>query len=90
MDGLSDNLIKTVIWYLRSFATHDKANWDDYLPIAEYAYSSSVHLSTKQMPSELDLGYELPLPLDLIADFQRPQANESAKILQGRQFIERF
>jgi hypothetical protein len=39
-------------------------------------------------PFELDLGYEPPLPLDLIADLQRPQANESAKTLQGREFVE--
>jgi len=41
-------------------------------------------------PFELDLGYEPPLPLDLIADLQRPQANESAKTLQGREFVERL
>jgi hypothetical protein len=39
---------------------------------------------------ELDLGYEPPLPRDLIADLQRPQANESAKTLQGRVFVERL
>jgi len=63
-DGLSENSNKTVVHYLRGFATHDQANWDDYLPLAEYAYNSSVHCSTKQMPFELDLGYEPPLPLD--------------------------
>jgi len=82
-DGLSENSNKTVVRYLSGFATHDQANWDDYLPLAEYAYNCSVHRSTKMTPFELDLGYEPPLPLDLIADLQRPQANESAKTLQG-------
>jgi hypothetical protein len=41
-------------------------------------------------PFELDLGYEPPLPLDLIADLQRLQANESPKTLQGREFVERL
>jgi hypothetical protein len=63
-DGLSENSNKTVVRYLRGFATHDQANWDDYLPLAEYAYNSSVHRSTKMTPFELDLGYEPPLPLD--------------------------
>jgi hypothetical protein len=47
-----------------------------------------VHCSTKQTPFELDLGYEPPLPLELIADLQRPQANQAAKTLQGREFVE--
>ena len=78
-DGLSENSNKTVVRYLHGFATHDQANWDDYLALAEYAYNSSVHHSMKQTPFELDLGYEPPLPLVLIADLQRLQANESAK-----------
>jgi putative transposase len=89
-DCLSENLNKTVVCYLRGFATHDQGNWDNYLPFAEYAYNSSIHRSTKQTPFELDLGYNPPLPLDLIADLQRPQAKESAKTLQGREFVERL
>jgi len=83
-DGLSENSNKTVVHYLRGFATYDQANWDNYLPLAEYANNSSVHRSTKLTPFELDPGYEPPFPLDLIADLQRPQANESAKPLPGR------
>jgi hypothetical protein len=75
---------------LGGFATYDQANWDDYLPLAEYAYNSSVCRSTKQMPFELHPGYEPPLSLDLFADLQRPQANESAKTLQGREVVERL
>jgi hypothetical protein len=69
-DGLSENSNKMVVCYLHGFATHNQANWDDYLPQAEYAYNSSVHCSTKMTPFELDLGYEPPLPLDLNADLQ--------------------
>ena len=36
-DGLSENSNKTVVCYLRGCATHDQANWDDYLPLGEYA-----------------------------------------------------
>jgi hypothetical protein len=36
-DGLSENSNKTVVHYLRSFTTHDHANWDDYLQLVEYA-----------------------------------------------------
>jgi transposase InsO family protein len=55
-DSSSENLNKTVVRYLGGFATHDQANWDSSLPLAEYAYNSSVHRSTKLTPFELDLG----------------------------------
>jgi len=75
MDRLSENSNKMVVRHLGGFATHDQANWDDYLPLVEYAYNSSVHHSTKHTPFELDLGNDPHLPLDLIADLQRLQAN---------------
>jgi putative transposase len=74
-DGLSENSNKMVVRYLRLFATHDQANSDNYLPLANYAYNSSVHRSTKLTPFELDLGFELPLSQDLSADLQQAQAN---------------
>jgi len=86
--GLSENSNTTVVRYLHGFSTHDQANWEDYLPLVQYAYNSSVHRSTKQTPFELDLGYEPPLPFDLIADLQPPQANESVTTLPGREFVE--
>jgi len=89
-DGLSENSNKMVERYLRGFTTRHQANWHDYLPLVECAYNSSVHRSTKLTPFELDLGYEPLLLLDLIADLQWPQANESAKTFQYREFIERL
>jgi hypothetical protein len=87
---LSENSNQTVVCYLRRFATHDEANWDDYFPLFEYAYNSSVHRSTKLTAFELHLCYEPPLLLDITADLQGPQADESAKTLQGRKFVERL
>jgi hypothetical protein len=88
MYGLFENSNKTDVCYVCGFTTHDQPNWDDYLPLSENADNSSVHCSTKQMPFELDLGYEPPLSLDLIADLNWPQANESAKTFQPREFVE--
>jgi len=90
LDGLSENSHTMVVCYLRGCATHDEANWDDYLPLAEYAYDSSVHRSMKQTPLELDLGYELSMPLDVIEHLKRPQPNESAETLESREFVERL
>jgi len=89
-DGLTENLNKMVIHYLHAFTTHNQANWDDYLTFGQYTLNPSVYCLTKQTPFELDLGYEPPLPLDLIADLQRRQANESAKTLNGHEFVKRL
>jgi hypothetical protein len=56
------------------------------LTILQYTAQRSRRL----LPFELDLGYEPPLPLELIADLQRPQAHGAAKLLQGREFVERL
>jgi hypothetical protein len=45
-DSLSEYSNRTLVRYLRGFATHHQANWDDYLPLAEYAHNSSVYGST--------------------------------------------
>jgi hypothetical protein len=85
-----ENSNKTVVYYLCRFPTHGQANWDDYLPFAQYAYNSSVLSSTTQTPFEFDFRYELPLPLDCIEDLQRPQANASANTFQGSEFVEQL
>jgi len=90
MDGLSENLKQPVVHYFGCFTSHDQTKWDDYLPLSEYAYNFSVHHSTKHMPFELDFGYQTPLPPDWIADLQRLQANQSARTLQGRKFLEQL
>jgi hypothetical protein len=36
-DSLSENSNKMIIHKLRGITTHHLANWDDYLPLAEYA-----------------------------------------------------
>jgi hypothetical protein len=72
---------------LQGFATHNQAIWDDYAPLAEYACNFSLHHLIKLTPFELDLGYESPLVLDLIADLQWPQCNESVKTLQAHECV---
>jgi hypothetical protein len=89
-DSLSENSNKPVVCYWSCFATHDETNWDDYLPLVEYTYTSSVHRLTKMTPFELDFVYEPPLQLDLIADLNQPQANESVMTLEGRSLVKQL
>jgi len=89
-EGPSENWNKAVVRYLRGFATHDQANRNDNLTLVKYADTSLVHRSMKQTPFELDHGYVPPLPLHFIADIHQLQANESAKTLPGREFVEQL
>jgi hypothetical protein len=41
-------------------------------------------------PFELDFVYEPPLQLDLIADLNQPQANESVMTLEGSQLVKQL
>jgi hypothetical protein len=90
MNGLSDHSNNTVVLQFRGFTTHDHADWDDCLRLAEYAYNLSVHHSTKLAPFVLALGYPPSVPLDLIADLPLKQAYESAKTFQGCKFVKQL
>lgn len=87
-DDISENTIKMVIHGLHGFTTQGQVNVDDYLQLGKYAYNSSVHCLTKQIPLELDLDYEQPFPVVLIAHHQWLPANESVKTCQGCELVE--
>jgi hypothetical protein len=89
-NGLCDNSNKTVVQYLRGFATWDQAKWNAYLPLAEHPYNSSVHRSKKHKPIHLAPGYEPPVSQRIIADLQYPQDKESAETSSGCKYVERL
>jgi formate-dependent nitrite reductase membrane component NrfD len=43
--------------YLMAFTFHVPDKWDSLLPLGEFTYNSSIHVSTGKMLFELDLGY---------------------------------
>jgi hypothetical protein len=47
-DGQTERIDKTLECYLRYYCICGQNNWEDMLPMAEYAYNSSLH-STLQM-----------------------------------------
>jgi len=89
-DCLAENLHILVVSYLCPSATDDWANWDVYLIFAHYGCNSSVHFSMKPTPIEPDLGYELPLLLDIIADPQWLLVDEYTTTLEGHEFVEQL
>lgn len=86
-DGLSEILNKQVTQYLQVFATHHQDQWDTTLPLAEFAYNTSTHLSTDWCPFELDLGYTPSIPLDFIAGWHQ---HDEIQRLDGVVFVERL
>jgi hypothetical protein len=67
-------------------------DWDEMLPLAEFAYNSSVHRSTKMTPFRLDLGWDPEIPLSALATAARPRsgAKPSASTLKGQEFADRL
>ena len=63
-DGQTEKVNHVVGTYLRAFSRHDPDNWDDVLPLGEFAYNASVHAATGKTPFELDLGYTPRMPID--------------------------
>lgn len=53
------------------------ANWNQLLPIIEFAYNSSVNRSTGQSPFEVVIGLQPRKPIDLIN--LPPSARSSAE-----------
>ena len=56
-DGQTERLNQTLEQYLRNFINYDQDNWNQLLPLAEYAYNNSVTAPTKMSPFYANYGY---------------------------------
>ncbi len=56
-DGLSERTNQTLETYLRAYVSYQQDDWVDYLPLAEFAFNSSVNLSTNQSPFYANYGF---------------------------------
>ncbi|OWZ03691.1 Retrotransposon protein, Ty3-gypsy subclass [Phytophthora megakarya] len=63
--------------YFRAFISPRQNDWDELLPMAEFAYNAHHHCSIDMSPFEADLGY-LPRAIDDLAVLDRPQPNRDA------------
>ena len=52
IDGLSERVIQVLEDLLRTYALDLKGNWDDYLPLVEFAYNNSFQASIRMVPFE--------------------------------------
>jgi len=65
-DGQVERQHRTIVNYLAKFVSENQRDWDRWIPMYLLAYRSSKHEVTGLTPSELLLGRELKLPLDLL------------------------
>lgn len=65
-DGLSERFNRTLIGMLRIFVDVEKNNWDLLLEELVFAYRTTVHSVTGQMPFEMLYGRHPKLPIDII------------------------
>jgi hypothetical protein len=77
-DGQTEKANGIIERYLKAFAALHQDRWDEFLPMAEFAYSSTVHKSTGKTPFELDLGYTPRMPVDIAIQTARNTTRSTA------------
>ena len=80
MDGQTERVNQVLEDMLRAYVSKKQTNWEDYLPILEFAYNSAKHVSTGFSPFMLMYGFQPRSPVTV------GLANE--KIQQVKDFLE--
>eukprot|EP00775_Hariotina_reticulata_P004793 gene4792-biopygen6544 len=61
-DGQTERVNRVLEEYLRSFVNSTQSDWDDWLPLAEFAYNNSFHEAVGTTPFHLNYGKAPRLP----------------------------
>jgi hypothetical protein len=48
---------------LRNYCNENKDDWDNFLPLIQFAYNSSIHSTTQYLPFELTYGRQPRMPI---------------------------
>ncbi|WMV50389.1 hypothetical protein MTR67_043774 [Solanum verrucosum] len=91
-DGQAEHTIKTLEDMLMACVIDYKGNWDDHLPLIEFAYNNSYHSSIQMAPYEALYGRRCRSPIGwfdvgeagLIGQYLVHQAMDKVKVIQGR------
>ena len=62
-DGQTEHMNRTLEDMLRACVVDYKDNWEDCLPLCEFAYNNSYHLSIKMAPFEALYGRRCKTPI---------------------------
>ena len=88
-DGQTEKLNDIVQTYLRAYTREKPEDWDRWLALAEFAYNSSVHVSTGKSPFELDLGYIPRMPIDASLQAAITEEGENIDAMGAATFLTR-
>ena len=66
-DGQTERVNQVVETYLRFYINYDQNNWDEFLPLAEFAYNNATHSSTTESPFFLNKGFHPTLNVKVSA-----------------------
>ena len=75
-DGQTERTNQVVEDYLRHYIDAAQTNWEELLPMAEFAYNNAFHTATQTTPFLLNYGIEPLTPLSLLSDSQRQKRQE--------------
>lgn len=78
-DGQTEVVNRSLGDLLRCLVGEHISTWDRVLPIAEFAYNSSVNRSTGHSPFEIVTGYTPRKPIDLVTLPPESRTSESAE-----------
>lgn len=84
MDRQTEKANNVISTYLKAFAARDPLNWDAALPMAEFAYNTSLYIGLKMSPFKMDLRYYPSMLLDIILNIA--QTTISACTKEGADF----
>ena len=65
-DGQTEVVNRTLSQLLRVVIQKNLKSWEECSPFVEFAYNSTVHLTTGFSPSEIAYGFNPLTPMDLI------------------------
>jgi hypothetical protein len=77
-DGQTERCNQELEHYLRTFVNERQDNWDELLPLAEFAYNNHVHSATQHTPFLLDTGQNPRMGFEPEVE---PSRNQSANQL---------
>lgn len=68
----------TMLDLLRSYTIENQANWDQHLPLLQFAYNNTPHSATNKARFEIVYGKKLPIPMITFSN-NVPAANTLAQ-----------
>jgi hypothetical protein len=81
-DGLTERYNRVLEEYLRSYISSTYDDWDEWLPLAQFAINNSKQESLRATPFFLNFGRHPRTPASLVAQSDIPGAEEFAASLQ--------